>query len=260
MIAEERWSRILDLVDRRGVISIPELVQDLGTSESTIRRDLTRLDALGRLTKVHGGATSLQRQRDGLVLADQSFTGRMQLRTQEKRAIGAYAASLIGPDDFVFIDGGTTTEALVDAIGPTTATFLTNSLPHAQRLLSKGLRTLLPGGELKQTTEVLVGAETVSHIRRYHFTLGFWGTNGMSVESGYMTPEFSEAAVKQISLEQTQRRYVLADSSKFSLVSLITFADFGDATVITDRVPDVGLEGCDNIIAVDEGHTDAIAS
>ena len=235
MIAEERLTRIVNIVNDQGIVSVPQLMQELDASESTIRRDLIKLDSQGMLNKVHGGATCV---RNDYVVADQSLAGRQSLHMDQKRAIAAYAATLIAPDDFVFIDGGSTTECLVDAITETRATFLTDSLPHAQRLLAKGCRTLLPGGEVKQATEVLVGAETVNAIRRYHFTLGFWGTNGAGLETGFTTPEFSEAAVKQISLEHTVRPYVLCDSSKMSKTSLITFAEFMDATVVTDRLPD----------------------
>ena len=251
MLAEERLSRIVSLVNDRGAISVPELMVELNASESTIRRDLIKLDDQGRLNKVHGGATRIDNR---YVLADQSLAGRQELRMREKLIIAAYAASLIGPEDFVFVDGGTTTECLVDSITETRATYLTNSLPHAQRLLAKGCRTLLPGGEVKPTTEVLVGAETVNTIRRYHFTLGFWGTNGACMDTGFTTPEFSEAAVKQISLEHTVRPYVLADSSKFSKISLITFAEFDDATVITDRLPrsEGAYRSAGNVVEVEE--------
>ena len=233
MIAEERLTRIVNIVNDQGIVSVPQLMQELDASESTIRRDLIKLDSQGRLNKVHGGATSI---RNDYVVADQSLAGRQSLHMSQKLAIAAYAATLIAPDDFVFIDGGSTTECLVDAITETRATFLTNSLPHAQRLLAKGCRTLLPGGEVKPTTEVLVGTETVNAIRRYHFTVGFWGTNGAGLEMGFTTPEFSEAAVKQISLEHTVHPYVLCDSSKLTKISLITFADFMDATVVTNRL------------------------
>ena len=235
VLAEERLARITDLVNKRGAISVVQLMYELDASESTIRRDLRKLDRMGKLNKVHGGATSLH---GDYVIVDQPFAGRQTLHIEEKRAIATYAARLITPDDFVFIDGGTTTECLVEAISETRAIYLTNSLPHAQHLLAKGCRTLLPGGEIKPVTEVLVGAETVNAIRRYHFTLGFWGTNGADLESGFTTPEFSEAAVKQMSLEHTMRPYVLCDSSKFDKRSLITFADFSDAKVITDRLPE----------------------
>ena len=251
MIAEERLTRIVTLVNERGVCTVPELMAELNASESTIRRDLVKLDRMGRLNRVHGGAT---RVREKYVVSDQSFVGRHALHMEEKRIIASYAKNLIEPDDFVFIDGGTTTECLVDAIEETRAIYLTNSLPHAQRLLAKGCRTLLPGGEVKPVTEVLVGAETVNTIRRYHFTVGFWGTNGVGIESGYTTPEFSEAAVKTISLEQTVRPYVLADPTKFAKISLITFAEFSDATVITSRLDekDQALRMAGNVIEVEE--------
>lgn len=236
MIGEERRSRIVELVNERGAVSVSEIMDMLGASESTVRRDLCNLDAAGLVHKVHGGATSVYASE--LVKADQSMSGRVTLHAEEKRAIGASAAQLIKPDDFVFIDGGTTTQCLVDAITETRATYLTNSLPHAQRLLAKGCHTLLPGGELKELTEVLVGTETADILRRYHFTIGFWGTNGVDAKTGFTTPEFNEAAVKRIGIENTLRRYVLCDSSKFSKVSLITFARFGSATIITDCLPE----------------------
>ncbi len=251
MIAEERLARIVSMVEDRGVVTVPEIMEALDASESTVRRDLVKLDAQGRINKVHGGAT---RRDNRYITADQSLAGRQELNMAQKRVIAVHAASLITPQDFVFIDGGTTTECLVEAITETKATYLTNSLPHAQRLLAKGCRTLLPGGEVKPVTEVLVGAETVNTIRRYHFTIGFWGTNGAGLETGFTTPEFSEAAVKQISLEHTVRPYVLCDSSKFSKISLITFADFSDAIVITDRLPkgEGAYRSAGNVVEVEE--------
>ena len=248
MIAEERRARIVELVNRKGSMSLTDLTQALGASDSTIRRDLSTLHKMGRVRRVHGGATKVTSAE--FVMTDQSFAGRQAQHMAEKRAIGAYAASLISPDDFVFVDGGTTTECLVDAITETSALYLTNSLPHAQKLLAKGCRTLLPGGEVKQATEVLVGAETVNQIRRYHFTLGFWGANAVGLETGYTTPEFSEAAVKQIALEHTVKPFVLCDSSKFSMVSLVTFAEFDSATVITDHLEDASYRQAGNVIEV----------
>jgi DeoR family fructose operon transcriptional repressor len=251
VIAEERLSRIVNMVNERGAVSVPELMEELGASESTVRRDLQKLDRMGRLNKVHGGATRL---REKYVVTDQSFDRRQTLHMKEKQAIAGYAKTLIEPDDFVFIDGGTTTMCLVDAIEETRATYLTNSLPHAQRLLAKGCRTLLPGGEVKPATEVLVGSETVNTIRRYHFTVGFWGTNGAGLESGFTTPEFSEAAVKTISIEQTVRPYVLADPSKFDKISLVTFAEFSAATVVTSKLSeeDRSLRMSGNVIEAEE--------
>jgi DeoR family fructose operon transcriptional repressor len=249
MIAEERRARIIELVNRNGSMSLTALTEALDSSESTIRRDLVALNKLGRIRRVHGGATKVAAAE--FVMTDQALGGRKEEHVEAKHLIGTYAASLISPTDFVFIDGGTTTECLVDAITETAALYMTNSLPLAQKLLAKGCHTLLPGGEIKQSTEVLVGAETVNHIRRYHFTIGFWGTNAAGLETGFTTPEVAEAAVKQISLEHTEHPFVLCDSSKFSKVSLISFAEFNAATVITDYLDDPSYRMSGNVMEVE---------
>ncbi len=250
MLAEERWAAILDLVEQQKSVSVQMLAGRLHTSESTIRRDLTQLDRMKRLIKVHGGATCLDTQ---YVLTDQSMTEKYELNSAEKQAIADYAAGLITPGDFVYIDAGTTTERLVDSIRESRAVYVTNSLSHARKLLTKGCRVILPGGELKPATDAMVGPDTVEALKKYHFTLGFWGTNGVSEKDGFTTPELNEAMVKRISMRQTKKRYVLCDASKFSRISPVTFADFESATIITDRIVDMRYRKFKNIVEVAEG-------
>ncbi len=244
MLAEDRLEKIVALVNEHGSITATDLMQLLDASESTIRRDLTRLAQLGRIVKVHGGATAVNRT---VVSADQTVYEKYSVHLEEKTAIGRFAAALIGPDDFVYIDAGSTTERLVDFITETRATYFTNSISVAHALLTKGCRVLVPAGELKPVTEALVGEQTVDTLRRYHFTVGFFGANGATPDEGFTTPETGEALVKSTALAQTLRPYVLCDSSKFSMVSPVTFADFDDATVVTDTLPS-GLEEYANII------------
>lgn len=61
MLAEERFSLILDLLARQRTATVQELCEALNASESTIRRDLNELDKQGKLNKVHGGATLTNR-------------------------------------------------------------------------------------------------------------------------------------------------------------------------------------------------------
>jgi DeoR family fructose operon transcriptional repressor len=247
VLASERQRRIHDLVLSRGSVTSAELMELLGASESTIRRDLDQLERMNKISRVHGGAA---RVGDDYVLRDQALTEKNTLNVAQKRAIAAYAATLVKPGDFVYLDAGSTTEALADEITERDATYLTNSLPIARKLLARGCKTMLPGGTVKPLTEALVGEETIASLGKYHFTVGFWGTNGADLETGFTTPEFNEAAVKQISLEQTVRPYVLCDSSKFSLVAPITFADFDRAQVITDQLADRSYAQAGNVIEV----------
>lgn len=244
MLAEDRLEKIVALVNEHGSITATDLMQLLDASESTIRRDLTRLAQMGRIVKVHGGATAVTRT---VVSSDQTVYEKYSVHLEEKTAIARFAATLIGPDDFVYIDAGSTTERLVDFITETRATYFTNSISVAHTLLSRGCRVLVPAGELKPVTEALVGEQTVDTLRRYHFTIGFFGTNGATPDEGFTTPETGEALVKATALTQTLRPYVLCDSSKFSMVSPVTFADFDDATVVTDVLP-ADLEEYTNII------------
>ena len=244
MLAEDRLEKIVALVNEHGSITATDLMQLLDASESTIRRDLTRLAQMGRIVKVHGGATAVTRT---VVSSDQTVYEKYSVHLEEKTAIARFAATLIGPDDFVYIDAGSTTERLVDFTTETRATYFTNSISVAHALLSRGCRVLVPAGELKPVTEALVGEQTVDTLRRYHFTIGFFGTNGATPDEGFTTPETGEALVKATALTQTLRPYVLCDSSKFSMVSPVTFADFDDATVVTDVLP-ADLEEYANII------------
>jgi DeoR family fructose operon transcriptional repressor len=250
MLARERQDIIVRLVHERGSVTTQELMAMLGASESTVRRDLEVLDKQHQLSRVRGGATAtISRAR--LILHDASVAQKRDVNTVAKRAIGVRAASLVGPDDFVYIDAGTSTMQLAEAITQTEATYFTNSIPHAQLLLAKGCKTYLPGGMVKPLTEALVGEATIASLENLHFTLGFWGTNGISREAGFTTPEYSEARVKEVSMVHTLRRYVLADQSKFDQVSLVTFASFEDATILTDRLPQGGsFQDADNVVEV----------
>ena len=100
MLTEKRYELILGLLDKKRSVTVPEIKDVLGVSESTIRRDLNALDKAGRLTKVFGGAVS----------SDGTFTGtepsvaqKMELQQEEKRRIAQFAAGLIQPDDFVYL-------------------------------------------------------------------------------------------------------------------------------------------------------------
>ena len=118
MFAEERQREILSLVKENKSMTVEELTKRLNASESTIRRDLAQLDRMGRLNKVHGGATVIDR---GYVLEDQAVAEKSAKNPDEKKRIAVYAAGLIGEKDFVYIDAGTTTDRLIDCLSETRA-------------------------------------------------------------------------------------------------------------------------------------------
>ena len=248
MLMEERFSRILALVDQEGSVKIADLVQRLDISESTVRRDLAAMDEKGMLVKVHGGAISLNRPQ--VTVRDESIGKRKAQFTEEKRRIAKYAASLIQPNDLVFLDAGTTTELLLDYLSLRDASFVTHAVNHALRLSAMGFKVYLLGGEMKSITEIVFGEQTVGALSKFRFSKGFFGTNGISLAGGYTTPDPREAAVKAAALAACRQRYILADESKFNTESYVRFARFKEATVITNRKPEGDLNEQENILIV----------
>lgn len=245
MLAEERYSKILSILNHLGSVTISDLVEELNISESTIRRDLTFLNSSGQLIKVHGGAIS----KSGIHSAiEEKFIHKKELNHESKDKIGKYAASLINKDDFVYIDAGTTTECLLDYIKVYDATYITNAIGHARLLADRGYKVYIIGGEFKTTTEAIVGEEALVSLEKYNFTKGFWGTNGISLKQGFTTPDLKEALVKRKSMDNCKDCYILADASKFSKISSVSFASFEKAHVITTKLTQDIYKKCANII------------
>lgn len=248
MLTEHRQEVILNIVNEKGSITVSELREMFGISESTARRDLTELDKAGKLTKVFGGAIAIE---GPVTTTELSVVQKLEVNIEEKRKIAKYAASLIQADDFVFIDAGTTTECMIDYITCKEATYITNAVLHGRKMAQKGLKVIMIGGELKAITEAIVGGQALLDINKYHFTKGFFGTNGVSMKNGFTTPDQSEAMTKSAALSNSAEGYILADADKFRKTSSVTFASFDDAIIITNVSPTGHYANCKNIIVAE---------
>lgn len=236
VLSEERYAAITRFLEEKKAVTVTELAELLETSESTIRRDLNALDEMGKLNKVHGGATAIESRINSV---DEDFESKALKNIEEKKAIARYAASLINDNDIVFIDAGTTTQMLIDYLDTSLkAVFVTNGIVHAKKLIQKGLKTYIIGGQLKLSTQAVIGAEAINSLGKYNFTKSFLGANGVSLESGFTTPDLEEALVKKEASNRSYISYVLTDHTKFKQVSAITFLELSRACVITDKLTD----------------------
>ena len=242
MLVEERFEKIINIVNKRKSVTVQDLMEALSVSESTIRRDLSSLDTRGDLIKVHGGARAIT-----VKAHDDEIINRKILFPEEKKRIARCAASLVHSSDLVYIDAGTTTEYIVEQLSEKNAVYVTNAVSHARKLAHSGFEVYMVGGRLKRVTEAVIGSTAVDFISRYNFTVGFWGSNGIHRKTGFTTPDHEEAEVKRISMAHCKKKYIVADSSKFGTISPVTFADFKSAALITDRA-DEGYSDCRNII------------
>lgn len=177
---------------------------------------------------------------------------RQELYVEEKKQIAKYAASLIEPGDFVYVDAGSSTEYLVEYIEERDASYVTNSMSHALKLAGRGMKVSILGGNVKGTTEAVVGADAMKRCGGIISPGASGGADGIRKKEGCTTPEMEEAAVKRLSMKQTRECYVLCDGSKFGKIAQVTFAELADVTVITAGLKDKKYKKYENIVEVED--------
>ena len=236
MLTQERYHSILSIINEKHAVTVSELSKLLDTSESTIRRDLTALDQLGKINKVFGGATS---KKQTLGFIEDTTSIKETLMQEEKTEIARYCATLINDTDFVYIDAGTTTSRLIDFIPENSrAVYVTNGIVHARKLIKRGLNAYIVGGKVKQSTEAVVGAEGISNLRNLNFSKAFIGTNGIDIEAGFTTPDIDEAKMKEAAIAKSYMAFVMSDHTKFKRVFPVSFSSLRKCCIITDKVTD----------------------
>ena len=161
------------------------------------------------------------------------------LAVDQKQSIAQAAASLIQPEDFIFLDAGSTTLAVARLLsGPALeARYVTNGVAHARLLAQKGCRVFLPGGLLRPQTEAIIGAAALTALQQYNFTKAFMGANGVALEAGFTTPDPEEAAVKAAAVRRAREAWFLVDDSKFAQVYPAVITDLHSGAILTNRCP-----------------------
>lgn len=248
MFSEERYQIILKALEEKGAVTVQELTVLTQTSESTIRRDLTAMQQSGLLNKVHGGATALDMTYN---THEDSMAFKKNQYSEEKKRIGQYAAGFVSKGDYVYIDAGTTTEAVIDFLNEKEAVYVTNGIGHADKLIRKGYTVYVPGGRVRRSTDAIVGELAIENLKAYHFSVGFFGTNGISEKAGFTTPNVQEASVKRNALCRCHKAFVLADASKFNQIAPVAFGELRQATVVTTTLIDRHYKNIMEVVEVD---------
>lgn len=235
MLTKQRQEEIFNIIKERGSVTTLEIAEMLGISESTARRDISSLDDEGRIIKVYGGAMIDPEQM--VDTKEETYEQKVDINSSEKGKAAEKALELIEPGDFIYIDAGTTTKYIVDNLNMRSVRIVTNGIEHARTLALKGNEVVLVGGTVKISTDAIVGTIAVNTLDKYHFSKGFFGTNGISPKAGYTTPDINEALIKKAAMQKCSKSYVVSDASKFSTISAVTFASFREANVVTNMCP-----------------------
>lgn len=231
MYAEERHQAIAELVASRGRVAVTELASHFEVTTETVRRDLSQLERLKLLRRVHGGAVSTR----SVTMLEAQLPDRDHTQAAEKDRIARAAVALLPEGGgTLLVDAGSTTVRLAAQLPPTEQwTVITHAVPIAALLapLPHIELHLLPG-RVRTATQAAVGQATVEAIQQFRADLAFVGTNGISVRHGLSTPDSEEAATKRAIVESAQRVVVLADATKVGQERTVRFAELDDIDVV----------------------------
>jgi DeoR/GlpR family transcriptional regulator of sugar metabolism len=239
MLSAERRQAILATLERDGKVVAARLVDELGVSEDTIRRDLRELAAQGLVQRVHGGALAPAPQHG-------SFALRSERCTSEKAALAQAGVGLLAAAHVILLDGSTTNLELARRLPSDRAcTVLTNAPPIAAALADhSAVDVVMIGGRLDKRALVTVGAAAVDFIRSVRADACVLGVCALHPEVGLSTDDLEEAHVKRAMMEASADVIALATSDKLSAGSPYLVAPVAELThlVVESAAPDALLD------------------
>lgn len=241
MHAAERERLILAAMSQSGFVSYRELEALLDASPATIRRDLTRLEAEGRIARVHGGAKLAEAKDEAAQprLIGTPFDQSITQNLKAKRAIGKAAAALCMPGEGIMIDGGTTTLQMCPHLAGLDCQVLTNSLHIVNALLPQtGTRILLPSGSVFREQNIILAAAGEESMPRFSAPKLFMGAAAIGPQ-GVMQADVVLVAAERRLIDRAEQVILLVDSSKFQSQSGTIVCSLDEIDVI---ITDDGIE------------------
>ncbi|MBQ8341004.1 MAG: DeoR/GlpR transcriptional regulator [Clostridia bacterium] len=217
MKTNEREQQIIALLRERGFISVQELSKLLFTSPSSIRRDLTRLEALGVVRRNYGGVVAA-----GGTPTAPPVAMRSEVNKATKRTIAKKASVLLRDNLSVLLDDSTTAAAMVEFLTPFKGiTLFTNNMETALSATERGITVYLLGGALpSDSATVTVGRFALDMLRSIHVDLCFFSTSALSDSGELFDSTEAHNLLRREMLQRAEKRVLLCDSSKFSRTSL----------------------------------------
>ena len=236
---EKNREKLLRLLRSHGSLNVSEVVRALSLSEASVRRYFAELEQLGHALRYHGGIR-MAAARDG---SEYHFSDAVSSFTAEKHLIGLEAAEQIGDNDRLFFDSGTTVMECGTALADRLARhelqnlrIVTNSLSFGTNL-SPYCPVIVTGGIIRLSRMDLCGNAARENVCRYHFTLAFLGTDGISADGTLSTTDEETSSLAAAVMAHSDKVFILADSSKLGKTSFVPYGSLADGkvTLVTDE-------------------------
>lgn len=229
-----RHPEILDIARKNGRVTVDELAAHFGVTVQTIRRDLSELADAGRLERVHGGAIVPSG------VANIGYEDRRGLNDAAKAAIARACVAHIPEDSSIFLNIGTSTEAVARALLKHRNIMVVTNNMNVANILAENpeCEVIVAGGTLRRSDGGLVGNITTQVIRQFKFDLAVIGCSAMDDEGDLLDFDIHEVGVSQTIIEQARKSFLVADQSKFQRRAPARIASLRQVhTFFTDAAP-----------------------
>jgi len=220
----ERQETILGLVDERGFVATEDMVEHFGVTPQTIRRDINMLCELGMLQRFHGGAG---RQRS---FENAPYLDRLQAGSKAKREIAQLAAAQIPNGASLFVNIGTTTEAVALALGDhRDLSIVTNNINVANILrVNETFRIMVAGGHVRQSDGGIVGEATTAFVNQFRLDIGVIGVSGIDTDGALLDFDYQETLTARAIIENARTVFLVTDHTKFGRHAMTSFGHLSD--------------------------------
>ncbi|MHB1123905.1 MAG: DeoR/GlpR family DNA-binding transcription regulator [Ramlibacter sp.] len=230
-----RQLKLLDVVRVRGSVTVEELAEKLGVTLQTVRRDVQRLAEAGMLTRFHGGVRVPSSTVENI-----AHQQRESLHADAKAAIARAVANEVPNNCSLFINIGTTTEAIARALlRHTGLRVITNNLNVAAILSSNPqCEVIVVGGVVRTRDRGIIGEAAVDFIRQFKVDIGLIGISGIEADGSLRDFDYREVKVAQTIIEHSRQVWLAADHSKFNRPAMVELARLSQIDrLFTDKMP-----------------------
>ncbi len=230
----ERQQLLLDYAREHSEVLVEPMAESLAVTPQTIRRDLNIMCGMRLLQRVHGGAVLS----DGV--SNMGYEARKRLRADEKGRIGRAAAALIPNDSSLFVNIGTTTEAVVERLAERNGLLVvTNNLNVVETLRkNESISIMIAGGRVRSEDGGIVGEASVSFINQFKMNNAVIGVSAIDPDGALLDFDHEEVRVAKAIIANARTVTLVADSSKFDRNAPMRIGHISDVDhIVTDKPP-----------------------
>lgn len=228
----ERQNKIYEYLKEHKRASVEELAKMFYASLSTIRRTLSHMENMGQIQRTHGGAVYTEKTNEVSILVRQTRN------IKEKEAVASFALKYIPEYSSIFLDNSSTVLTLAKRMSFKGKTVFTNSVQVAMEIFHKNEgRVFLLGGEVNFSLLDVTGAMTCRNINNFHYDLMLTSCSAIN-DNGSYENTFNTADVKQSALQNSTKKMLVVDKTKFDLTATIHTARLNEYDVIVTNASD----------------------